>query len=210
VEKNNIDVVKLLLARKADPNLSGSAGSPLHAAAQNGNLAAAQVLVQAGADLQSRDSQGKTPLHLAARNGNSHIMDYLLEKGADPNARDNNKETPLFDACGNNKLVSVQSLLRKKVNVKLRNVSGKTALYALNDPDVEIVRLLIQKGIPLNEVLNDNGDTYLHKQAYYGRVEVIKLLLEAGVNRQIKNKEGKTPFDVAQNEVTRQLLQTGK
>lgn len=56
------------------------------------DLAFVEILVQSGADIELRDSKGKTPLQIAANYfpDSKEIMDYLIAKGADVNARDTN------------------------------------------------------------------------------------------------------------------------
>lgn len=46
---------------------------------------------------------------------------------------------------------------------------------------------------------NSTGDTPLHKAALSGNLDVVKYLVEHGAELEVKNNEGKTPFDMAQN-----------
>lgn len=56
---------------------------PLHLAAQKGDVMVAQVLVEAGADVNSEMSTGETPLHTAVKAGHRAMVVFLLSKGAD-------------------------------------------------------------------------------------------------------------------------------
>lgn len=51
-------------------------------AAIHNNLDIAQMLLQAGADLMSRDKEFSTPLHLAAAEGNIDLVQALFDAGA--------------------------------------------------------------------------------------------------------------------------------
>ena len=62
--------------------------SPLHLAAQHGNLNTAEVLLRAGCSRDARTKVDKTPLHVASTEGHSEIVELLLQHGADVDARD--------------------------------------------------------------------------------------------------------------------------
>jgi len=52
-----------------------------------------------------------------------------------------------------------------------------------------------------------DGETPLHQAAYYGHLEVAKLLLEHGARRHIKNNEDETPLDLARKEGHQRVVQ---
>ena len=57
--------------------------TPLHCAADKGNVVVAQQLLCKGADVQSKDALFLTPLHLAASNGHTAAAQLLIDNGAD-------------------------------------------------------------------------------------------------------------------------------
>ena len=70
VRATELDRVRELLADGVDPDIRSSGGrTALHAAAEEGILEAAQLLVDAGASIEARNFSGDTPLHCAARYG---------------------------------------------------------------------------------------------------------------------------------------------
>merc|ERR1712050_743230 len=60
----------------------------------------------------------------------------------------------------------------------------------------EIARLLIEKGCPL-DFQNPFGDSSLSLAVEKNNEEAVKMLIEAKADKQIKNKEGQTPLDLA-------------
>jgi uncharacterized protein len=65
---------------------------PLHAAAAgnrtDARLASVQLLLDAGAPVNERQSGGFTPVMSAAQNGDAPVLELLLARGADPTLGD--------------------------------------------------------------------------------------------------------------------------
>jgi len=84
--------VEALLAQGADPNAVAERWwmerTPLHSTAMRGHAEIARWLLQAGADLESRNEHDYTPLLLAVRWARWAVVDVLLSAGADREARD--------------------------------------------------------------------------------------------------------------------------
>lgn len=96
---NGIEILKLLLASKADVNARAEyRQTPLHFAAQSGNTVALKLLIEHGADVNAQRRDRKTPLHLAASNGHIEIVKILIDNKADVKAKDLYKNTPLMCA----------------------------------------------------------------------------------------------------------------
>ncbi len=84
-----------------DVNSQDSNGyTALHWAAYSGQLSAAQVLVDHGAEIEALDNARMTPLLVAASYDQVHVAAYLVFRGANVNARDNAGWTPLAHCHG--------------------------------------------------------------------------------------------------------------
>ncbi|KAB8079278.1 ankyrin repeat-containing domain protein [Aspergillus leporis] len=77
-------VVALLLQRGVNVNVRNSRGqTPLHIAAQNGQLDVVRLLLASQQiDVNARDQQGSTPLHLASEKGHVEVVQLLVAHGA--------------------------------------------------------------------------------------------------------------------------------
>ena len=84
-----IQTAQYLISRGASiraENISGD--QPIHIACWRGILPLVKSFLDAGADIETRDSRyNETPLLKAASTGKTDVLLYLLQKGADPNAK---------------------------------------------------------------------------------------------------------------------------
>jgi ankyrin repeat protein len=84
--RNKADV-QVMRTRRADKDVDGAdadhgGSTPLHLAAGLGLELAVRWLLEASADVNSRDEQGRTPLYLAVQKENHEIIDLLLANDA--------------------------------------------------------------------------------------------------------------------------------
>src|ERR1700735_5288780 len=68
----------------------------LHRAVREGDLAAVQVLIKGGADVNAANRYGVTPMSIAAIDGNPRIIGSLLTAGVDPNSASAGGETAVM------------------------------------------------------------------------------------------------------------------
>lgn len=73
----------------------GAGASALHYAVMKGEMPLVGLLVQRGADVNSRTKSGTTPLHTAVLYGRYEVAEYLLDKGSEVNAKSAGGATPL-------------------------------------------------------------------------------------------------------------------
>ena len=101
--------------------------TPLHWASYYGQLNAAELLIKAGADVNSVGEDYISCLLLAASNGFSEITRLLLQNGAKINHMDIQGNTALMFASALNHPHTCNELIKFKPDITLRNEDGKSA-----------------------------------------------------------------------------------
>ncbi|WP_428910638.1 M48 family metallopeptidase [Niallia sp. Krafla_26] len=101
-------------------------------------------VVEEGADIDEKDSEGYTALQYAAMWGDVEATEWLIQNGADVNTTDNWGSTPLINAVYNAADVeTVKILLENGANPTIQDSEGKTAYdYAVEIRDANLRDLL--------------------------------------------------------------------
>lgn len=136
-------------------------------------------------------------LHIAAES-QSELIETFIGAGIDIDVRGDFNLTPLHSAVRSNNLKAVQILIQNNANINLGDKNDKTPLhYASLLGYTDITQELLQcKDVDVNKVDID-GDSAIHKAVKKNFSEIVSLLIKAGVDISVKNKEGHTPKDIA-------------
>jgi ankyrin repeat protein len=98
----------------------------------------AKYLIEAGADINTKDTDNWRPIHFASQNASSSIVKLLVEQGAEVDAEDNNGKTPLSNVVrkvlgGNNDMKELQNyLIEHGADMKHKNFHGVSPEDILN------------------------------------------------------------------------------
>ena len=214
-EKGHLDVVKELIAHRADINKGTDAGvTPLSAASLNGHVKVVNELLNNKASVDQADNKdGSTPLHLASWYDYVDIVRALVEEGADVNIKDRYGDTPLHIASSEGFLDVVKALFQGGANINLSNNDEDTPMSrAASRGHVEVVRYLMKMGADIDEAdINDLKPLHLAAENDY--VDVVRALVEEGADVNIKDRYGDTPLHIASSEgfldVVKALFQGG-
>lgn len=201
-----IPVLALLAATTAanaqtPPSQSDIAGyQGLHRAAQAGDVAEIRRLAQSGAEVDGRDGRGRTPAHVAAFASNDEALRALAEAGADMNAFESQAYDVVTIAAvaDDGELLSLAIELGNDPGLTTSPYDGTALIAAAHLGHVDAVRRLIAAGAPLDHV-NNLGWTALMEAVVLGNggpdhQKVVRLLLEAGADRTIGDRDGVTPL----------------
>ncbi|XP_018537539.1 protein phosphatase 1 regulatory subunit 12A isoform X3 [Lates calcarifer] len=183
--------VAALLRQGADINHANIDGlTALHQACIDENAEMVQFLVESGSDVNRGDNEGWTPLHAAASCGFIQIAKYLIEHGAHVGAVNSEGELPLDVATED----AMERLLKAEIKKQAIDVDNARK---------EEERIMLQDAMA---VLAGSGTltphpntkaTALHVAAAKGYIEVLKVLLQCGVDVDSRDIDGWTPLHAA-------------
>jgi len=148
-------------------------------------------LLEKGANINQKDTDGKNSLMYASRFGHLEIVKLLLKNGADINQRNNNGWNPLMYASRFVYLELVKLLVKNGADINQRDNNGwNPLLYACDYGHLELVKLLIENGADINQK-NDNKCNALMIASKMGHLELVEFLFENGadINQRNKKKE---------------------
>ena len=212
--EKHADVVKLLLDHGADwkvnsllhetkmPKLSAASSvSPMARggmtaiafAARVGDVPSLKTMLEAGVDINLVDGEKTSPLVTALVNKQYTAAKFLLDRGADPNVADTFGRAALYAA----------------IDIRNEDYTAVPRRPAIDPmPSIEIIKEILNHKPNVNQTLSirlpnrsgmDSGDTALGdgatplmRAARAGDGEVMRLLLKAGADPNLKTKEGNT------------------
>jgi ankyrin repeat protein len=211
----HFDLAAMLLDKGADPNIADETGmAALYAAVDMHTLGPmisrpapklvdkidaadlAKLLLAHGANPNARlhkpvigrhhdggdqsMGDGTTPFMRATKANDLALMKLLLDAGADPLLTQKDHTTSLMIAAAGG--------ARAGAYATALSVSEATAIQA--------IQICLDRGVDIN-AFNNNGQTALHRAAQRGADQVVKFLAEHGAKLDMKDKQNRTPIDMA-------------
>lgn len=179
-------------------------------AAQRGDTAGVEGLIASGAPIDQANASGQTPLLLAVQNNHLAVATRLIDAGATINAQASNQDTPWLLAGALGRTAMLRHMLPKGPDFGVRNRFGGNALIpACERAHVDTVAFLVTTPIDVNHI-NNLGWTCLLEIVILGdggprHVEVTKLVLAAGANPNIADKDGVSPLQHARRRDQREV-----
>ena len=214
-EQGHLEVARFLIERGADPRaLNNDWTTPLHLASNPGHLEVARFLVECGADARAEDNNGQTPLSLTS---SWEVASLLVEHGVDVTAHDIHGTTPLHLASERGRVRVGRILVDRGANATAKDNDGSTPLHLAScHRRMEFVRFILDNGADvaardkegLTPLHHAFGPRYLYSTRIiyrperitslsWGRVEIIRFLVERGADATAQDNNGLTPLHLA-------------
>ncbi len=185
-------MVRMLLKNNAATDLyTDTLESPLQVASRKGNIEIAQILLDAGSDVNRKGDRWATPLYLACENRDKKMVELLLAHGANTNIQQcGNHDFALQEACVNGNEAIIGLLLENGAKADLRGGYFDNTLQAACAFGTEsITRMLLSHGADANLSVWNFGSP-LGNACTHGKLEVAKFLVEAGADLYATNLVG--------------------
>lgn len=174
--RGDVALVKALLERGANPNLTQTKGSPVRRFGSQWAL--------------SSPFNGGTPLIVATSYLEIDVMRALLNGGAKADAALPNGLSALAIAAG----APIEKEARPSDLARWNIVDSDTPVIPRPaDVVLAAVQLLLERGADVTRVA-ESGDTALHAAAAANQPAVIELLAQRGAQVNVKNRNGQTPL----------------
>ncbi|OIT18679.1 PREDICTED: uncharacterized protein LOC109222443 [Nicotiana attenuata] len=197
VSSNTSFDVTLLLPKALSFCSGCQLDSLLKYAAKNGNSYCISALIEAGADVNRRDSDGISAMSLAVKSGNLDSIQVLIESGY---TIENSVDRFLHDAASTDRVDLMEILCLGYADIDLNSIDsqGRSAIHiAAIHGHVEVLQFLVSVGSD-PDMLDSQGWTPLHFAVNQGHVEAVDFLLNhSNFAKYAVTKQGKTAYELA-------------
>lgn len=199
VRRGRLDLVRRFIEEGADVHAEPE-GMPLVVeAVYEEDPDILEAFLEAGAD-PNAETEDWTPLTLATDRGQLDHVRLLLKHGADPNFRNGTGRAPLHNAAERGHVEALELLLDAGADLTLTFAGRRQAWtplgMAVYRGEIEATDRLIEHGSDVHEAMS--GETYLAIAARRNHPELVRYLLEQGVNPAIGwPEQGLSPLHMA-------------
>ncbi|KAL8966969.1 MAG: hypothetical protein Q9183_003130, partial [Haloplaca sp. 2 TL-2023] len=214
------DIVRRLLEdTRLDVNyghLGDAERTALMFAAKDDNTAIlCQLCDDSRTDVNRQDLYGSTALSVAAKAGHVEAVRCLLgHNRIDIDIPEQDGRTALIHAASLGHSLIVTELLAGGASPAMKDQMGGTALLRAIDAGQTLVAEILAEADGTDiAVTDDDRRTFLHGAAVNGHVDIVRLLIDKGLNKDAQDQHGRTPLhDGCRNgtvEVVKELLKAG-
>jgi ankyrin repeat protein len=168
--------------------IASGAGSDVADAAQKGDRAAVQKLIQQKVNVNAPQVDGATAVHWAVYRADDQLLDMLIRAGADVKATNREGVTALMMASLYGNPAMIDRLIKAGADAKQRGPNGETmVMFAARNGNPQAVTVLLEAGVDVNARETLRGTTALMWAVEQKHPEAVKVLLAAGANPNTKS-----------------------
>jgi ankyrin repeat protein/tRNA A-37 threonylcarbamoyl transferase component Bud32 len=166
------------------------------------------------ANINLQDRRGFSIMHSAVMISDipdAILLDLIQFDQTDCGIKNQDHTTPLHYFC--EKTLSLncpfigRELIKKGGSVNAQSKkNGETPLHKAifnNKVRLMLVEMLLGKGASPNATTSESGDTPLHYAVHLARVDLVETLIRGGADPACKNKAGKTPADLLEENMAK-------
>lgn len=219
--EGRLEECKFLLKNKLVTDLEYSVGAntPLILAIHYKYFDLAKLLIESGANVNALDYDensvlNKLVLECSDNEESVDIAHQLINAGADINSKNNNVDNTVLHNCirnfspSNSEIFKLLIKCGANIEATTKRLKSTPLIYAAVKNTIECVMLLLDANANVN-YQNADGNTALHYVAQNNSADSItitKMLLTKNADKNIKNKNGFIPFDLAVYTTIKNLL----
>ncbi|KAI1641521.1 oxysterol-binding protein [Biscogniauxia mediterranea] len=165
-------------------------------------------------DINARDKDGNSPLHIAAAQGRAPIVRLLMEQKDINDAVANNQGKLPLDVARNPEIFQQLQLIRtlfvqdkvKQVQDLVRKGAYDALGQVLEEPRVKTILDINSTELPCDLATVQTGGSLLHEAARKRDTKLIQALLLHGADPFQRDRKGRLPQQVTNDETTRTVL----
>ncbi|XP_017695385.1 PREDICTED: protein phosphatase 1 regulatory subunit 16A, partial [Lepidothrix coronata] len=192
--RHDAEEVRQFLESGISPDLCNEDGlTALHQCCIDDSVPVVSVLLDAGADVNSRDTELWTPLHAAATCGHLRLVQLLIQRGADLLAVNSDGNMP-YDLCEDEATLDFLEGAMAERGITQERIEEARA--ATERSMIREIRELARAGADL-DAPRGHGATLLHVAAANGYLEAAELLLEHRAGTHCRDEDGWQPLHAA-------------
>ena len=156
-----------------------------------------EILLEAGANPNSQDDDGRTPFYLTLLCRRPSLSQILIRYGCNVDLCKANKSNALHYAAKLGDMMLIKLIVAAGCNLNMTNWGGNTAvLIACRFGHRDVVQYLLESGAQI-DICNRLGHYPLHYAAYYDDIELINILIAYGARGDCHTYLGVTPLMLA-------------
>ena len=160
-------------------------------------------------------------IHIASESNSTEILNMLVALKANLNIKNKLNETPIHFAVRSKNIDNIDILLSQGVDLSLKTIYDETPMfYGMKSGNLRIIKLLYNNNSPISN-LDKEGNNLIHYCIKHcpsfkpdenergidknDKSNIIKFLIERGIDSEHKNKNGITPLELTQKEINREI-----